>query len=83
MIKDPKVLILYTTYGDGHVQVMKAVKHQLQQIGVTRIITLDLMAEAHPVLNAVSRFAYFKSMVYFPQLYGWSYDLTNQVGIWQ
>jgi processive 1,2-diacylglycerol beta-glucosyltransferase len=75
---NPCIVIVYSTFGDGHVQAAKAIRQSLASRGVTRVHMIDLLAEAHPYWNAVSRYSYLKSSVYFPKLYGLSYDLTNQ-----
>jgi processive 1,2-diacylglycerol beta-glucosyltransferase len=77
MDRDSRVLIIYSTFGDGHLQAANAVKQQLFDQGISRIHMIDLMAEAHPFWNAVSRFYYIKSSAWFPRFYGLSYRLTN------
>jgi processive 1,2-diacylglycerol beta-glucosyltransferase len=77
MDRDSRILIIYSTFGDGHVQAANAVKQQLLAQGINRIHMIDLMAEAHPNWNAVFRYCYIKSSVWFPGLYGLSYRLTN------
>jgi processive 1,2-diacylglycerol beta-glucosyltransferase len=76
--QNPCIVIIYSTFGDGHVQAAKAIRQSLVSRGIGRVHMIDLLAEAHPYWNAVSRFSYLKSSVYFPKLYGLSYDLTNQ-----
>ncbi|TJY44069.1 glycosyltransferase [Cohnella pontilimi] len=78
MSHDPCIVIIYSTFGDGHVQAAKAIRQTLASRGVKRIHMIDLLAEAHPYWNALSRFTYLKSTVYFPKLYGWSYRVTNR-----
>jgi processive 1,2-diacylglycerol beta-glucosyltransferase len=77
MDRDSRILIIYSTFGDGHLQTANAVKQQLVAQGIKRIHMIDLMAEAHPYLNALSRFFYIKSSAWFPGIYGLSYHLTN------
>jgi processive 1,2-diacylglycerol beta-glucosyltransferase len=77
MDRDSRILIIYSTFGDGHLQAANAVKQQLVAQGISRIHMIDLMAEAHPYWNAISRFCYIKSSAWFPSLYGLSYRLTN------
>jgi processive 1,2-diacylglycerol beta-glucosyltransferase len=74
----PCILIVYSTFGDGHVQAAKAIKQSLASKGVENVHMIDLLAEAHPYWNAVSRFSYLQSNVHFPKMYGFSYHLTNQ-----
>lgn len=75
--QDLKILILYASYGDGHVQVSKALQQCFLENGNHHVLLIDLFARAHPVMNAVTRFAYLKSCTFSPRLYGWSYYLTQ------
>jgi processive 1,2-diacylglycerol beta-glucosyltransferase len=76
MKPNPKIIIFYASYGDGHLQVSKALLSYFQEYGINDVKMIDLLAEAHPVLDAVFRFVYSKSTTYCPMLYGWSYYLT-------
>jgi processive 1,2-diacylglycerol beta-glucosyltransferase len=72
----PKILIFYASYGDGHIQVSRALLANFQERGIFNVQMIDLFAKAHPILDAMSRFIYLKSTAYCPTLYGWSYYLT-------
>jgi processive 1,2-diacylglycerol beta-glucosyltransferase len=76
MTSDLKILIFYASYGEGHIQVSKALINSFKDKGFKNIKMIDLLAEAHPVLDYLSRFFYLKSTSYWPQLYGWSYYRT-------
>ncbi|MFC5530251.1 MGDG synthase family glycosyltransferase [Cohnella yongneupensis] len=78
MIRDPSILIVYSTFGDGHLQVANALKQRFASLGYHRVHMVDLFAESHPFLNAISRFAYLKSTVYYPRMYGLSYHWMNK-----
>lgn len=73
----PKVLILYASYGEGHLQAAKAIRDALQEQGNTRTVMIDLLAESHPWLNEMTRRVYMKSYTHIPHLYGWVYDVTR------
>ncbi|MNZ45445.1 Processive diacylglycerol beta-glucosyltransferase [compost metagenome] len=73
----PKLLILYASYGEGHIQVARAIRDTLEAYGNNRTVLVDLMAESHPWLNAMTRSFYLKSYTYMPSLYGWVYNLTK------
>jgi len=74
-----KILILYASYGDGHVQVSKALQQCFLEKGLHHVPLIDLYASAHPLMDAVTRFAYLISCSFFPKLYGWSYYLTQDM----
>lgn len=74
-----RILIIYASYGDGHLQAARAIRDALERQGVEpkRIKLVDLMAEASPLLNEVSRRFYMHSYSKMPTLYGWVYDRTR------
>ncbi|WP_025681065.1 MGDG synthase family glycosyltransferase [Paenibacillus massiliensis] len=79
MLKNqPKVLILYASYGAGHYQASLAVKQSLTNRGF-QVRLLDLMAEAHPLLNEVTKFVYMQSFKTIPKMYGWVYNRTKDM----
>jgi len=73
-----KILILYASYGDGHIQVSSALKERFESIGCTTVL-VDLFAEAYPKLNELTKYIYIKSYSLFPTLYGWSYYSTREM----
>ncbi|WNQ13684.1 glycosyltransferase [Paenibacillus aurantius] len=73
-----KALILYASYGDGHLQVTRALTEALSAEGV-EVETADLFAEAHPFLNAAAKWFYIKSYAWFPSLYGWLYSSSKEM----
>ncbi|WP_339061256.1 MGDG synthase family glycosyltransferase [Tepidibacillus marianensis] len=78
--KHGTVLIISSSFGDGHVQVSKAIQDHFKQHRVEQIKVIDLLAEAHPYLNAVSRFVYLKSTSLVPSIYGWVYYRSQHFG---
>lgn len=75
--RQPKLLILYASYGEGHLQVARAIRDAMEEQGNYRTVMVDLMAESHPWLNEVTRRFYLKSYTHMPSLYGWMYDFTR------
>lgn len=73
----PKLLILYASYGEGHLQAARAIRDAMEQYGQTNVKMFDLMAESHPWINGMTRRLYMKSYTHIPQLYGWMYDITK------
>lgn len=77
MNKPAKIFILYAKFGDGHWQAANALRQSFARHGADDIRLIDLLAEAHPFINEVSRFVYHKSYNALPQVYGWVYDATK------
>jgi processive 1,2-diacylglycerol beta-glucosyltransferase len=75
-----KIIILFASYGDGHIQVSRALRQNFQENGISDVVMIDLMGEAHPVMNAVIRYVYLKSATHGPFLYGWYYYHTQYMG---
>ncbi len=77
--QEPNVLILYASYGDGHYQATKALEKSFHERGIHQVKMLDLMAEAHPKLNDLTRFVYMQSYRTIPGLYGLVYNMTKDM----
>ncbi|TYP70689.1 MGDG synthase family glycosyltransferase [Paenibacillus methanolicus] len=75
--RGPKVLLLYASFGDGHLQAARALQEAFESRGAGRMILVDLLAEAHPWMNAVTKQLYAKSFTLLPELYGFVYDATR------
>ncbi|WP_169823409.1 MGDG synthase family glycosyltransferase [Paenibacillus yonginensis] len=73
-------MILTAGYGEGHHQVSRALEQELSARGIEDVLIVDLMKEAHPLLNSVSKKLYLKNSLtsqYGLDLYGWSYYWTR------
>lgn len=79
MTTKTKALILYASYGDGHLQTARALKESFEAQGFQTVMA-DLFAEAHPVINRLTRYFYLKSYAWFPRIYGWLYSSTKNMG---
>ncbi|WP_334074745.1 MGDG synthase family glycosyltransferase [Paenibacillus sp. A14] len=79
--KTPKIMILYASYGDGHYRASKAIEAGFRSRGIRDVVLLDLMAEAHPRLNELTKFIYLTSFKALPSLYGWIYNVTKDLRI--
>ncbi|WP_339319599.1 glycosyltransferase [Paenibacillus sp. FSL R10-2734] len=79
MNTNPKVLIVTSAFGDGHMKVAEAIEHSFRRRGIKRIITLDLFAEVHPSLNELSRRFYLNSTGYTQEFYGLVYTMTSKM----
>lgn len=72
-----KLLILYASYGEGHLQAARALREALERYDHISVTMYDLMAESHPWLNEMTRLFYLKSYTHMPALYGWMYERTK------
>ncbi|WP_219835220.1 glycosyltransferase [Paenibacillus sp. R14(2021)] len=72
-----KIMILYASYGDGHLQAARAISDAIIDHRLGEPLLVDLLAEAHPWINAMTRRVYMKSYSLMPNLYGWLYDVTK------
>ncbi|MBB3112671.1 processive 1,2-diacylglycerol beta-glucosyltransferase [Paenibacillus phyllosphaerae] len=78
-VRKPKVLVLYASFGDGHWQAARALTASLREQGIEQILLVDLLAEAHPWLNTMTKSIYAKSFTLLPGLYGWIYNTTRHM----
>ncbi|WP_282938469.1 glycosyltransferase [Paenibacillus sp. RC67] len=77
----PRILILTASYGDGHIQAARALKQSFLNQGMEQILIVDLMKEAHPLLNSITTTLYLKSTQtskFGLDYYGWSYYMTRE-----
>ncbi|MFF2483147.1 glycosyltransferase [Paenibacillus sp. NPDC058071] len=75
--RNPKIVILYASYGEGHLQAARAIRDSLEKNGAAQTMMIDLMAESHPWLNEMTKRFYLKSYSRLPLLYGWMYEATR------
>jgi processive 1,2-diacylglycerol beta-glucosyltransferase len=81
-------MILTASYGDGHLQASRALKQRFLHQGIDQVQIVDLMKEAHPLLNTITTSLYVKSTQtskFGLNYYGWSYYVTRdskQDGTW-
>ncbi|MFD0697530.1 glycosyltransferase [Paenibacillus sp. GCM10027628] len=75
-----RIMILTARYGEGHLQASRALKQSFLNQGIEDVTVIDLLHEAHPFLNKVSRKLYITSTrtpKYGLDYYGWSYYITR------
>ncbi|MGO4110272.1 MGDG synthase family glycosyltransferase [Paenibacillus sp. YAF4_2] len=77
MKSDSKIVIVYSSFGDGHVKAAHALEQSLAWLGYHNVTLIDLFDATHPRLNAATRLLYLNSTIYTPRAYGLFYDVTN------
>lgn len=80
MSRGPKIIVLSAGYGEGHVQVSRVLQRCFQGRGINNLKIVDLIGEAHPVINKITRYMYLKSYYIAPSIYGWLYYRSRQMG---
>lgn len=64
MIKQPKILLITASFGNGHYQVSNVLKHAFEEFGVGTVQVHDLYAEAYPRWNEIAKFLYKQAFTY-------------------
>jgi processive 1,2-diacylglycerol beta-glucosyltransferase len=88
MNRNSRLMILTASYGDGHIQAARALEQGFLKEGIHSVQIIDLMQEAYPYLNTLTRTLYVKSAqasTFGLDYYGWSYYMTRnsrQQGPW-
>ncbi|WP_312468838.1 MGDG synthase family glycosyltransferase [Neobacillus sp.] len=78
--KKDKILILSSTFGEGHQQVAIAIREAVQsRLPDAEPVVVDFMAVAHSYLYPISRYVYMKGVKKLPSLYGYFYQKTRRV----
>lgn len=57
----PKILILTTNYGNGHLQVARAIMEQFILAGHTNVVIRDVYQETNPRIHEWTKKLYLKS----------------------
>ncbi|MGQ7887537.1 MGDG synthase family glycosyltransferase [Paenibacillus sp. WC2504] len=81
MTQLPRILMLTAGYGAGHELAAYAIKEYCHRHGLANVQIIDLMKEAHPLLNKISTAVYmssFHAARFGINYYGWSYYLTQK-----
>lgn len=81
MERQSTILILTAGYGEGHNQATNALRQSFVRLGCA-VRVVDLFREAHPGLNAITRYLYLRSAplsAYGFDFYGWSYYSTQHM----
>jgi len=74
-----RVMILSSSFGDGHMQVAHSVREALIDLcPPARVDIIDYYQYVSPLLNRVVRSAYISSLNRFPFLYGLSYRFVDE-----
>ncbi len=76
-----KCLLLYASFGDGHVQVARALSEALTQDLSAEVRAVDTFRQTNPRLAQWNERIFEWSTRYAPALYGWSYDWTKALSI--
>lgn len=76
-----KCLLLYASFGDGHVQVSNAIRHVLENDFVTEVVSVDTFRNTSPRMARFNEWIYEATTKFAPFLYGWSYDWTRRLSI--
>ncbi|SDN68431.1 processive 1,2-diacylglycerol beta-glucosyltransferase [Paenibacillus sp. yr247] len=81
MTQLPRILLLTASYGAGHLLASYAIKEHCLRNGLANVQIIDLMKEAHPLLNKISTAVYmgsFHAARFGINYYGWSYYMTQK-----
>jgi processive 1,2-diacylglycerol beta-glucosyltransferase len=81
MIRHPKVLLITASFGNGHHQVSRVLKHTFEEFGIGTVQVYDLYAEAYPRLNEAVKFLYNQAFKYGALMYKlFFYFMDNMYG---
>lgn len=77
MGKQPNVLILSASVGNGHNQAAAAVKQALVTHDQAQVTVLDFLGEGNQYLGKIIKGAYYKTIQIFPEVYDYFYRYTD------
>ncbi|WP_234969516.1 MGDG synthase family glycosyltransferase [Alicyclobacillus vulcanalis] len=73
--------MLYASFGDGHVQVARALAEALQRELGAEVAAVDTFRQTNEWLARMNERLFEWTTRYAPALYGWSYDWTRNLSI--
>jgi len=76
-----KCLLLYASFGDGHVQVARALSEALTRDLGAEVRAVDTFRQTSALLARINERIFEWTTRYAPALYGWSYDWTRNFSI--
>lgn len=76
-----RILLLYASFGDGHVQVANALEAALRYDSDVNLIRVDCFRATNRLFAAFSEFIYEKLTRWLPALYGLSYTATARLHV--
>lgn len=76
-----RCLLLYGSFGDGHVQVARALSESLTRDLGAEVRAVDTFRQTNEALARMNERIFEWSTRYAPALYGWSYDWTRYLSI--
>ena len=75
-----KILILTTSYGDGHIKTATSVSNEIKkQNPSVEVRIINLFHEAHPIINKIIKYLYLKCYSRVPKIYGLLYYSTKDI----
>lgn len=78
MLKENRILILYSNYGEGHFQAARAIQEAAENEEDWQVSLFDMMEWTHPWVHSVSQPLFIKGVTAFPRLYGHLYEKTKR-----
>jgi processive 1,2-diacylglycerol beta-glucosyltransferase len=77
-MRNEKILILYSNYGDGHQQAAKAICDTLTRTHPNMEgILVDFMELTHPHVHPISRYCFIQGVKKFPSAYGFLFKQSR------
>ncbi len=77
--RNPKIIILTASYGNGHLQVANSLYHECVKRGFKNVNICNLYSESHPFFSELTENLYKKSFTFGKQFYKLFYYGTNRI----
>ncbi|WAH38800.1 MGDG synthase family glycosyltransferase [Alicyclobacillus dauci] len=74
-----RVLLMYASFGDGHLQVANAMAHVLETEHGAEVIRVDSFRQTNGLMARMNEWLYESLTQFAPGLYGMSYTLTRNL----
>lgn len=79
MVKEPKVLVVTSSFGSGHKQVSNALKSEFELSNIKDVTVIDLYEEAYPTLNSFAKSVHLQIFQHAQMIYKWFFYGSEKI----
>ncbi|WP_088069044.1 MGDG synthase family glycosyltransferase [Gottfriedia luciferensis] len=79
MVLQPKILVVTSSFGNGHKQVSKALKSEFEQYNFNDVTIIDIYEEAYPKINIFAKSIHMQLFQHAQTIYKWFFYGTEKL----
>ncbi len=79
MVLQPKILVVTSSFGNGHKEVSKALKSEFEHINFNDVTIIDIYEEAYPTINVFAKNIHLQLFQHAQTIYKWFFYGTEKL----